>query len=275
MDFKKNYLILFFILSALAIPLQANNLVNGDSASNDHASNNPVSNNQAKNNKILIYTEHYPPFNMKIDGQLTGLSVEVLDAMLKQMGSKQSLDDVKLTNWSRAYTLALKKSNSMVFSTNRTKSREDLFKWVGPIRKTAVGIIASKSKKIVINKVSDLNNYKIGAVLKDVGESLLLENGIDKKHIFYVEGKNAINLSFKKMQNNRIDLFSYDITVAFANAKLEGFDISQYEIVYTLQESGLYFAFNKNTDDKIITQWQTALDNIKENGIYNEIIENY
>jgi len=225
--------------------------------------------------KVAIYTEHYPPFNMKIDGKLTGISIEILDAMLKQMGSKQNLNDVKLTNWSRAYTLALKKNNSMVFSTNRTVSRESLFKWVGPIRKTKVGVIAPKSKNIVINTVSDLNKYKIGAVLKDVGEQLLLEQGIDKKHIFHVEGNNAINLSFKKMQGNRIDLFSYDITVAFANAKLEGFDIEQYEVVHTLQESALYFAFNKNTDDKIIEQWQKSLDAIKANGLYAKIIKKY
>ncbi|MFK5984389.1 MAG: ABC transporter substrate-binding protein [Pseudomonadota bacterium] len=234
-----------------------------------------LTDNALAQDEIKMYTEHYPPFNMKIDGRLTGLSVEILDEMLKQMGSKQSLDDVKLTNWSRAYTLALKKNNTVVFSTNRTVSRESLFKWVGPISKTKVGVIALKNKNIVINTVSDLNKYKIGAVLKDVGELLLLEQGIDKKHIFYVEGNNAINLSFKKMQHNRIDLFSYDITVAFTNAKLEGFDIGQYEVVHTLQESALYFAFNKNTDDKIIAQWQKALDNIKSTGLYDKIVKKY
>jgi len=227
------------------------------------------------NEKIDIYTEHYPPHNMMIDGKLQGFSVEILAAIFKQMNSKQSLQDVKLTNWSRAYTIAQKKTNAMVFSTTRTTSRESLFKWVGPIKNTTVGVIAPKNKKIIITKPADFSQYKIGAVLKDVGETLLLELGVDKKYIHNVEGKNAINLSFKKMQKNRIDMFSYDIGVAFANAKLEGFDISQYEVIYTLKESGLYYAFNINTDDKIIRQWQTALDAIKENGTYNNILKNY
>ncbi|MCU7834588.1 MAG: ABC transporter substrate-binding protein [gamma proteobacterium symbiont of Taylorina sp.] len=230
---------------------------------------------QTLNDTIDIYTEHYPPHNMMIDGKLQGFSVEILAAMLKQMHSKQSLEDVKLTNWSRAYTIAQKKTNAMVFSTTRTTSRESLFKWVGPIKNTTVGVIAPKSNHIVINKPADFNQYKIGAVLKDVGETLLLEQGVDKKHIHNVEGKNAINLSFKKMQKNRIDMFSYDIGVAFANAKLEGFDISQYEVVYTLKESGLYYAFNKNTHDSIIKQWQNALDTIKENGTYDQILKKY
>ncbi|MEA3289466.1 MAG: ABC transporter substrate-binding protein [Campylobacterota bacterium] len=229
----------------------------------------------AQDQKINMYTEHYPPYNYKKDGELKGISVEVLDAILKQMRSTSSIDDVKLTNWSRAYTIAQKKKNAMVFATTRTTSREKLFKWVGPIVKSKVGVIAPKSKKIKIEKMSDFNNYKIGAVLKDVGEMLLLENGVDKNNIQYVKGTDAINISFNKMENNRIDMFSYNISVAFANAKMEGFDTSKYEIIYTLKEGELYFAFNKDTEDAIINKWQKALDVIKENGIYAKILEKY
>lgn len=224
---------------------------------------------------ISIFTEHYPPYNFEQNKKLTGLSVEILDAMFKQMNSTQSLNDVKLTNWSRAYKVALKKKNAMVFSTTRTKSRENLFKWVGPIVDTTVGIIAPKDKNIKINNVYDLNNYKIGAVLEDVGEQLLLSNGVYKKNIQNVKGNNAINISFTKMEKNRIDMFSYNVTVAFANARLEGFDTSKYEIVHVLQNSQLYFAFNKNTDDKIINKWQDALDAIKVNGKYDLIMKKY
>ncbi|MBF0264918.1 MAG: ABC transporter substrate-binding protein [Gammaproteobacteria bacterium] len=230
---------------------------------------------QAGQTKINLYTEHYPPHNMKIDGHLTGLSVDILDAMFKQMKFANHVDDIKLTNWSRAYTLAMKKSNSMVFSTTRTESREPLFKWVGPIVSTEVGIIAPKSKGIIINKLSDLNQYKIGAVLKDVGETLLLDQGVNKKQIFHVDGNDTINLSFTKMLKNRIDLFSYNIGVAFTNAKSEGFDISQFEVVYILKKADLYYAFNKDTSDDVIAYWQKALDEVKEKGIYDKLLKKY
>ena len=225
--------------------------------------------------KIKIFTEQFPPHNMKVAGELTGLSVEVLSEMLQQMNSKQTKKDIKLTNWSRAYSVALKMPNSMVFSTTRTKSRENLFKWVGPISKTTVGILAPKSKNIVISNISDLNKYKIGAVLKDVGEQLLLSQGISKKSIQYVNGANAINLSFTKMEKGRIDMFVYDTDVAFSYAKTEGFDVSKYEVIYTLVNAELYFAFNKKTDDTIINKWQKSLDTIKQNGIYKKIISKY
>lgn len=225
--------------------------------------------------QIKIYTEHYPPYNMKVAGELTGLSVDVLSATLKQMNSNQTKSDIKLTNWSRAYSVVQKVPNSMVFSTTRTKERENLFKWVGPVSQTHIGIIALKDKNIVINKISDLNNYKIGAVLKDVGEQLLLSNGVNKTNIQYVNGVDAINLSFTKMEKGRIDMFVYDTSVALQNAKSEGFDTSKYEIIYSFETADLYFAFNKQTDDKIITKWQNALDAIKQNNIYNEIINKY
>lgn len=226
--------------------------------------------------KINMYTEHYPPYNMKNkEGKLEGSSVEVLKAMLLQMKSDQRIEDVKLRSWAKSYIIAQKKKNAMVFSTTRTESREDLFKWVGPIATTTVGIIAPKSKKIKIDKIEDLNNYKVGAVLKDIGEIILLEGGVDKSNIQYVKGEDAINLSFNKMEKNRIDMFAYETNVALSNAKNEGFDPNKYEVIYTLKQGELYFAFNKETEDKVIQRWQEALDKIKKNGTYQKIMAKY
>lgn len=226
---------------------------------------------------IKIYTEHYPPYNMRDEnGKLAGSSVEVLEAVLKELKSTQTIQkDVKLRSWAKSYKVAQKVKNAMVFSTTRTKSRENLFKWVGPIATATVGIVALKSKNIVIDKVSDFSNYRIGAVLDDVGETLLLDKGVDENNIQYVKGEDAINISFIKMQKNRIDMFAYNLNVAFANAKMAGFDTSRYEIIYTLKVGQQYFAFNKDTDDSVILAWQRALDRIKKNGIYKKIQNKY
>ena len=234
-----------------------------------------VANADDESAKITMLTEVYPPYNMEVDGQLQGIAVDVLEAMLTILNTGQTREDFILTNWSRAYSMAEKRKNHMVFGTTRTEKREPLFKWVGPITTTTIGIIAPKNKKIVIDKLSDLNQFRVGTVLKDIGGQILLESGIEKKQLSTVSGKNAIDLSFKKMQNDRIDLFAYEINVAFYEAKLKGYNLDNYEVIYTLQEGELYYAFNSATDDKVITQWQNALDTIKENGLYTKIIEKY
>ena len=225
--------------------------------------------------KITMLTEVGPPYNMEVDGRLQGIAVDILEAMLAILDTGQTREDFILTNWSRAYSMAEKRKNHMVFSTTRTEKRESLFKWVGPIATTTIGIIAPKDKNIVIDKLSDLNQFRVGTVLKDIGEQILLESGIEKKQLSAVSGGNAIDLSFKKMENDRIDLFAYEVNVAIYAAKLKGHNVDNFEVIYTLKEGELYYAFNNATDDRIIGQWQNALDTIKESELYQKIIERY
>ncbi len=225
--------------------------------------------------QITIMTEVYPPYNMKVDGHLKGISVDVLEEMMKLLKTGQTRDDFMLSNWSRSYSMAEKRKNHMVFSTTRTSQREPLFKWVGPITKTTIGIMAQKKKQIVIKKLSDLNQYRVGTVLKDIGEQILKESGIDEKQLHSISGKNAIDLSFKKMKNDRIDMFAYELNAASYEAKAKGHNLDDFEVIYTLKEGELYYAFNKETDDRLIMRWQNALDTVKENGLFDSILKKY
>ncbi len=230
---------------------------------------------EEKSQRITMMTENAPPNAMITEQGLQGLAVDILDAMLQLMGTEEDRGDIIVSNWSRAYSMAKNKKNHMVFSTLRTPEREPFFKWVGPISTLTVGIIAPKSKNIVIEQLSDFGQYRVGAVLKDIGGRMLVELGVKEERLQYVSGKNATDLSFKKLNNNRIDLFAYPVEPAMYAAKVKGHDVSKFEVVYVLNEGDTYYAFNKNTDDDIITQWQVALDTLKENGAYNKIIEKY
>lgn len=225
--------------------------------------------------EIKIMTENYPPYNMEVEGELKGLAVDVLDAMLKDMGTPEVKNDIVLGAWSKAYSYAKDKKNHMVFSTTRIDEREPLFKWVGPITKSTVGVVAPKASNLKILSASDLNKYTVGAVKKGVGESLLLEQGVNKSNIKSSGGKSVVKSSYKKMEKGKIDMFAYEVTVGKYIANENGFDTSKYETVYILKEGELYFAFNKETDDAIIQKWQKSLDTIKANGEYDKIISKY
>lgn len=41
--------------------------------------------------------------------------------------------EIRIYPWSRAYVTALEEENSAAFMTVRSKKRENLFKWVGPL----------------------------------------------------------------------------------------------------------------------------------------------
>jgi len=225
--------------------------------------------------KLNILTEIYPPFNYKENEQLVGLSVEILEQMLKNSGSKLTKDDFKVLPWARAYNIVQNKKDTMLFTMFRTPAREDLFKWVGPVDSSIVGLIARKDKNIKIKNIEEIKNYKIGTVKDDIAHTALLDSGYEKRKIDLVSGTNSIEICVKKLNSNRIDMFAYLVTMNEWNLDKNFFNPKDYENVFTLLKQDLYFALNKNTDDKIIEKLQSALDELKKDGTYSNIIKKY
>lgn len=218
-----------------------------------------------------IMTENSPSSNMVIDGKLTGYAVDILELMLKDLDSKKTRKDFEVLPWARAYSMIQKKPNTMLFVMLRTKQRENLFKWVGPIKTSAIALIGKKSRNFTINSVEDIKKYSIGTIKDDVAE--LAVKGLGLTNFDSISGTKSTETSIKKLQRDRIDLFAY--TYSIDKWKIDGFNPDDYENVYTLSETSSYYAFHKDTDQKIIDELQNSLDKLKEKGIAQKIISNY
>jgi len=223
-------------------------------------------------NDYKIITEYAPPFNYNENSILKGISVEILDLILKDMKSTQTTKDIVLLPWARGYSDLKYKLNTMLFSTNRLTERETLFKWVGPIVSTKISILAPKSSNITISNFKDLKKYLIGTVKGDAGESILLINNIPKENI---SPTRSLSQNIKKLTAKRIDLICYEEHVLKWSLKKEGKNFDDYEIVYVLKKSEFYYAFNKNTPDSLIDKVQQSLNQIKESPDYQRIIDKY
>ena len=221
---------------------------------------------------LMIMTEIYPPLNFEQDGKLQGISVDIMALLLERLNTKLTRDDIKLLPWARAYKYLQTRENTCLFSTTRTEEREDLFKWVGPIIPSRHVLIAPKYKKISIQSLEDLKKYRIGTVIEDVAEQLLVEMGYDKGTLIAVSDP---ALCAKQLDKGRIDLWAYGDIVANWIIKQEGFLPDDYESVYVLKESGYYFAFYKETPDDVIQQFQQALDELNEQGEIQKIVDSY
>jgi polar amino acid transport system substrate-binding protein len=227
--------------------------------------------------KITFYTEEYPPYNYKGSQQVEGMAVDLLDAMFKVSGENYTRNDIKVVPWTRGYNLTLRDPNTCLFSMTRTEKREDSFYWVGPITNTTIVLIAKKDRNIKINDVAEIKNYKIAAIKEDIGEQLLLENGIKKSDIDLASNNHSNILKLKK---GRVDLWAYEGNVASWQLKQEGENPKDYEKVYTLSSGELYFAFSKQTPKSVIVKYQKALDQLRKtdangNSQYKEIMSKY
>ncbi len=222
---------------------------------------------------LQLMTELFPPLNFEQDGKLQGITVDIMERMLRKLNSTLTRTDIRLLPWARAYKYAQTKENTCLFAMMRTEAREDLFKWVGPFIPLKIVLLAPKYKQIEIDTFHDLKKYRIGTVIDDIGEQLLVQQGFEKTSLIAVSDP---ILSVKQLVKGRIDLWAYGELTAKWLLKQEGVALDQYETVYVLSDIGkAYFAFHKDTSDALIEQFQQAFDELKAGGGVQTIIDNY
>lgn len=221
-----------------------------------------------------IFTTNLPPFSFEKENMVYGISADILIRLMEKAGNPIERSSIKIVPWARAYREIQKETNTIVFSMARTKEREALFKWVGPISSFSLGLIAPKKKKIVINSSNDLKKYRIGSQPDSAPEQLLIKEGIDTKSL---ERLTRADLNLKKLESGRIDMFAFSVPAAKHMMKQAGMNPNDYETVYVLKNVELYYAFHKNSENKLVMHLNTLLDSMKHpdsNGIiYVDVIE--
>jgi len=219
--------------------------------------------------QLRIYTEEFPPFNYASEnGSVSGRSTEILREIL--LRTNQSAQ-IQLTNWSEAYSAALAGPNTMLYSMAKNAQRENLFKWVGSIGIWDYTFYAKSDYGKTIKSLKDAKNASgICVVKKDAREQLLLSNNFT--NIESVENDRTCASGVKSG--------SYELwlasTMSFPwmvyNAGLAKSDFTK---VFTVQSADLYFAFSKDVPDSTIQLWQSKLDEIKSEGMFDRISAGY
>lgn len=221
---------------------------------------------------ITYMTEQYPPFNYDDGGKVTGISVDLLTAVLKEMGSSKTAKDLSVLPWAQGYKRVQDQDNTCLFAMTLTDARKPLFKWVGPFIDTNISVIAKKGSGVSIASPADLGKYKYGVIRDDIGMHLLQDNGVAQGNMD-ITAKMESNL--KKLDKGRVDAVAYEQTSTMYQLKNGGFNTADFEVAYVLKRGGLYYAFHKSVPDALIAEFQKALDTIKANGTHQKILDSY
>lgn len=226
---------------------------------------------------FTIMTEANPPFNFEQEGEVHGIGVDLLLGVMDKTGQPIPRSAIEIIPWPRAYEAVQNQPGTMLFSMARTEQRENLFAWVGPLFDLDIGLIAPKQKKIVINTIADAEKYKIGTIREGAPEQLVIQAGFSPDTLDRIADP---RLNIKKLAAGRIDMFAFNVPAAFYMMRQQGLNPKDYEVVYTLKQTGLYYAFHKDTDPNLITNLNQALTELKKKDAdgrspYQEIIANY
>ena len=221
---------------------------------------------------IKLMTEIFPPYQFENkDGKLIGITVEIVEAIQKELGTNHK---IVVYPWSRGLKFVTKKKNHALFSTMRTPEREDKYKWVGPIEKLEMVFFKKKGSSIEINSWEDAKKVgKIGVPKNVANHKIMLEKGFTNLDVSATGGDDIV---MKKLLRGRVDLVPTLRSAALYNLKRQG-DVGKAVPIdsFKIFEGDFYIAFNKKTDDKIIEQWQKAFDTLVKDGTIKKIKDKY
>ncbi|MEF2146174.1 MAG: transporter substrate-binding domain-containing protein [Desulfovibrionaceae bacterium] len=215
---------------------------------------------------LTYLTEEYYPFNYEFDGKLEGLSVDLLREAWRRLGVPEQ--PIEVLPWARAYDRVQTEPGTVLFAMARNAAREEMFRWAGPIASARFVLVGLAGRKLVVNSSEDLGKYVVGTVIKDISD-LLLDPYKDRVR---VEPVASMDYNIKKLLAGRIDLVAYEEGSMTRFLTQRGFDPVDFETVYLLQDSEVYFAFHKDTSPALVNRFQQVLQEIRAEPLYNTIL---
>lgn len=221
-------------------------------------------------------TEEFAPMNYIEDGELKGISVDLLQAIFENAGVDRKAADSEVMDWPEAYDIVLNDEDTVLFTMAKTGEREPLFKWAGPIMENTNALFAKKSSNIVVNDTGDLAAYKIGAISDTSSFSLLTDSGYPQEKI---TGAESAGDAFTLLEKGDIDMWSTGEAAGLYYLKNMAANPGDYEVVYRFEPYEFYYAFNIDTPDSVVGKFQEALDAAKKdmNGtsVFDGILSTY
>lgn len=224
---------------------------------------------------LRIVTEELPPYNMTQDGRVTGMSTEVVQAVLKEVGMDAPIQPMP---WARAYEMALNESNVLIYSIVRTPARQSLFQWVGTIGPTQWYIYSLADRPVKLNSLADAHGHQIATVNQDVGEQYLVSKGFRIGEDLQSSTKYEHN--YRKLKVDHVELWISNELNALYLTRQNGEDpdkvlIRSLALPELSSPDGLSMAFSRKTPAETVEKFRAGLETIRRNGVYDAILRKW
>lgn len=223
---------------------------------------------RAKAEELRVLAEPTARSVRIVDGHLTGWAVELVQEIMDRSSIRAEIEP---TPWARAYSTALARPDVALLSTTRTKERDPLFHWVGPIFRVQWSFLARKGSGIVIRSLDDARKVRtIGTYLNDARDRFLVENGFTN-----LERSPSEDSIYRKLEYGRLDLIVGSNTGLAGIAETVGVDPDNFVEVFPLKQVDLYIALSHGTAPETVTAWQQAFESMKTDGTFRRIIQRW
>jgi ABC-type amino acid transport substrate-binding protein len=218
--------------------------------------------------QLRFISEEFNPFNYTVDSKAAGLAPDLLKEICSQLDITYKIEFLP---WEEGYDAALKNENTVLFSTALNSTRKDKFKWAGPIASFDWNFYATPHNSFTLDNLDDAKTVgKIGVIANYATEEYLVQEGFTNL-VYCNDLADAVN----KLLTGEIDLLPSDPYNTEATLKSMGKSPYALNSLLTIQTELLYFAFNINTSDNVVAEFQEAINATKKNGKLKELTQIY
>lgn len=215
----------------------------------------------SQSQELTILTEDDPPYSLLREGKPTGFAVEVVNEIQRRLGVSYP---IQIYPWARAYREIQDTNNTVVFTMSRTKEREKMFQWVGPIVESDWILVGDSNSNLVINNLDDAKKLKrIGTVREYAWTEYLKSQGFTN-----LDGVKSRKVNSMKLKLGRLDAFVSSDTGFKEEIVANDIDVKEFKVLYTIATVQMYIAFSKKANKRIVEQWQLTLDIMKKDGTF-------
>jgi polar amino acid transport system substrate-binding protein len=218
---------------------------------------------------LAIYCEDDPPNQfLAADGKLTGLTVEIVEAIQRRVGTAEP---IQLVPWARGYDAALNRPNTVLFSVARTAERNPRFHWVGPVLEMTFSFYARADSALRISSLEDAKRLKrIGVYNNDVRDTFLTQAGFRN-----LDRTNNNLQNVKKLMAGRIDVYASSPAQIDDEARAAGYKGSDVKEVFAFMRVQLFIVMSRGTPDDVVKAWSGAFAAMQKDGSFATLFRKY
>ncbi|WP_122446074.1 substrate-binding periplasmic protein [Pseudomonas viridiflava] len=224
----------------------------------------------ARADHYQVVTEEWAPYNYSENGQLTGMTTEIVRAIMKVTGHEFT---IVLAPSMRASHILKMRPRTIMYSMFRTPERELLYKWVGPILEESIHPYQLATATPVTSLEQLLHAPQIttrhAGLLPDMLQSLGFKN-LDKS------ATESVQL-YRMLLNGRTSIIigDTDAGVAYHSRQLNIAPGTLRQVPIELYRSSLYIAFSRDCEDELVASWANALETLRQSGELGRIQQRY
>jgi len=220
--------------------------------------------------ELKVITEDWAPYNYEEDGVLTGFSVEIMQAIMEELGESHK---IAVYPGARGESMLDNLPNIMSFSLFRTPEREDRYKWIGPISIESIYFYKRKNDPRIFKTLSDIKKVnKIAVPHKGLVLSYVEAQGLTN---IYKMLKMDAQIRHVLMGRADLAITATPLGVAYYLKRLNKATDALVKTQVKLLEFPLYIACSKKIPDSVIDRWQRAFEKVRASGQFQRIYNKY